>query len=326
MKRCEQLKSIVNVRRFFKGADEAVWIEILNAEYREYESWWRGTTVEEMLELEKHPSFDFEGRFIAEFDGKPVGVVHAHVEKSCEEKNGFIKDFCVLPVFRGRAVEEPLLEAAINEFKKHGVSTVRAWTGVKRIDRIQFLEKSGFKFAYRTIDMRISLANMPSNINENMEVAIRKLRTDVRADIEALNWLANECFKGNPIVPSKTVEETRQSLLNNSVFKQQEFFFAVLDKRNVGYIGLGIDEKYNAEHEVKSGFIKGIGVLPTYRKRGIGTRLMLHGLKTLKAEGMTSATLDTEDTNPTRAITLYEKIGFQVLQEYVTYTKNVTCA
>ena len=211
------MKSTVSVRSFSRGEDEAAWVEILNAEYKEYESWWRGTTVDGMLELEKHPSFDLEGRFIAEFNGRPVGVVHAHVEKSDKEKNGFIKDFCVLTVFR----------------------------------------------------------------------------------------------------------DTRQSLLNNSVLKQQEFFFAALDKRNVGYIGLGIDEKYNAEHEVKSGFVNGIGVLPAFRRRGIGTRLMLHGLNALKAKGMTSATLDTEDNNPTRAITLYEKIGFQVLQEYVTYAKKL---
>lgn len=313
----------MTVRRFLRGVDEAIWTEILNAEYQEYKSWWRGTTADEMVELEKQPSFDFEGRFIAEFNGKPAGVIHAQVEKSNDEKNGFIRDFCVLPGFRSHEVEESLLKAAVDEFKKHGVSTVRAWTGVKRTDRIQFLERSGFKFAYGTIDMRISFADIPSNINENMEVAIRRLEAGKDPDVEALNWLANECFKGNPIVPQKTIEETRQSLLNNTVFVQQECFLAVLGKQNVGYICVGIDEKYNIEHEVKSGFINGIGVLPTYRKKGIGTRLVLHGLKALKARGMTSATLDTEDNNPTRAMTLYEKIGFKVLQEYVTYTKNL---
>ena len=112
-------------------------------------------------------------------------------------------------------------------------------------------------------------------------------------------------------------------LLNNPVLKWQEHFFAVLDNKNVGYIGVGIDERYNVEHNVKTGFVSGIGVLSAYRRRGIGTRLMLHGLKALRAKGMTSASLDTEDTNPTRAITMYEKVGFQVLQEYVTYVKNI---
>lgn len=313
----------MNVRRFLNGVDEPVWVELLNAEYREYASWWRGTTVEEMLELEKNPSFDFEGRFVAELDGKPVGIIHAHVETSGEEKRGFIRDFCVLEAFRGSEVEERLLGAAVNEFKKHQIRLIRAWTGVKRIDRVRFLEKSGFKFASRTIDMRISLADVPVRIGENMEVAIRPLKTEMKEDIVELNWLVNECFKEDPLHRPETVEETRRSLLNNPVLKEQEHFLAVLDNKNVGYVGVGIDERYNVEHDVKSGFVSGIGVLSAYRRRGIGTRLMLRGLKALKAKGMTSATLDTEDTNPTRAITLYEKVGFQVLQEYVTYTKDI---
>jgi len=69
---------MLNIRQVEKGADEPVWVEILNAAYEEYESWWRGITVKEMLLAEKHPNFDFKGRFIAELDGKPVGLVHAH--------------------------------------------------------------------------------------------------------------------------------------------------------------------------------------------------------------------------------------------------------
>lgn len=314
----------MSVRSFLKGADEPVWVKLLNEEYREYASWWRSTTVEEMLEHEKNPDFDFEGRFVAELDGKPVGIIHAHVEKSGEEKRGFIKDFCVLQTFWGSKVEEQLLEAAVNQFKKHRVKRMRAWTGVERADRIRFLEKSGFTFAYRTIDMRISLADVPSNIGENTEVTIRPVNNEAEEDIEVLNWLDNECFKEDPLHHLRTVEETRRSLLNNPVLRwQPEFFFAVCDNTNVGYVGVGVDEKYNTEYNVKTGFISGIGVLSAYRRKGIGTRLMLHGLKALKAGGMTSATLATEDTNPTRAITLYEKVGFKVLQEYVTYAKDI---
>jgi len=316
----------VNVRRFLKGVDEPIWVELMNVEYRDYVSWWRGTTAEEMLKLEKSPDFDFEGRFVAEADGKPVGLIHARVEGSGEEKRGFIRDFCVFPAFRGGGVEERLLEAAVDEFRRRGVSRIRAWTGVDRADRIRFLEKSGFKFSHRTIDMRISLADVPVNLGENLEVVIRRLRSDLDGDVEALNWLDNECFKADPLHVSRTVEETRKALLEDPVLGWREFFFAMLDGKDVGYIGVGIDERYNVEHGVKTGYINGIGVLPAYRRRGIGTKLLLHGLRRLKAKGMTSASLDTDDTNPTRAITLYEKVGFKVLQEYVTYTKDVAGA
>lgn len=314
----------VTVRRFLKGVDEPVWVELLNAEYRDYVSWWRGTSAEEMRELEKLPGFDFEGRFIAEVDGKPVGLIHAHVEKSGEKQRGFIRDLCVLPAFRGSGVEARLLDAATEELRKRGAGSMRAWTRVDRADRIGFLEKSGFKFSNRTIDMRINLAEVSANLGEDLEVAVRQLRSDVNRDVEALNWLDNECFKADPLHVSHTVDETRQMLLEDPVLGWREVFFAVLDGKDVGYIGVGIDERYNVEHGVKTGYINGIGVLPAYRKRGIGTRLLLHGLRHLKAKGMTSASLDTEDTNPTRAITLYEKVGFRVLQEYVTYVKEIT--
>jgi len=295
----------------------------MNAEYREYASWWRSTTVDEMLELEKSPDFGLEGRFVAEVDGKPVGVMHVHVEESGEERRGSIRDFCVLPAFRGSGVEEQLLDVAVTELRKRGVKRMRAWTGVERADRIGFLEKSGFKFSHGTFDMRISLRDMSFGTGENMEVAVRRLDTEVDEDIEVLNWLDNESFKADPLHVPHRVEETRRSLLEDPVLGWREFFFAVLDGRNVGYIGVGIDERYNAEHGVKTGYINGIGVLAAYRRRGIGTRLLLHGLRRLKEKGMTSASLDTEDTNPTRAITLYEKVGFKVLQEYVTYAKDI---
>ena len=313
---------MLNIRRFVKSADEPAWVEVLNAAYKEYESWWRGITVEEMLERERRPNFDFEGRFIAELDGKPVGLVYAHADKLSKEKRGFIYDFCVIPEFRGRGVEEKLAEIAINGLEKHGMNVIEAWTGCRRSDRIQLLEKLGFKPVYKTFDMEIDLANIPSNIGENTEVTIRLFRKNAEEDMKTLNWLWNECFREHPHYRPRTIEETRNRWLNDPHFKEQEFFFAVLDQKSVGFIGVAIDEKYNIEKNITGGFILTIGVLKPCRRKGIGTKLMLQGLKTLKAKGITKAMLDTEDFNP-KAIKLYEKVGFEVVQEYLTYEKRL---
>ena len=314
---------MLNIRGFVKGADEPVWVEVLNAAYEEYESWWRGITVEEMCEREKCPDFDFEGRFIAELDGKPVGVVHAHVNKLREEKKGFMHTLCVIPEFRGLGVEEKLAELVINELKKRGMNVIEAWTGCKRNDRIQFFEKYGFKPVYKTFDMEIDLTNIPSNIGENKQVTIQLLRKNVEGDIKTLNWLSNECYRNFPNYRPRTIEETRNSVLNHPHLKEQEIFFAVLNQKNAGYSGVGIDEKYNIQWNVKSGRISRIGVLEPYRRKGIGTRLILQSLEMLKAKGMTRAMLDTEDSNPTNAKKLYEKVGFEVMQEYLTYEKRL---
>ncbi|MGC9346082.1 MAG: GNAT family N-acetyltransferase [Candidatus Bathyarchaeales archaeon] len=160
-------------------------------------------------------------------------------------------------------------------------------------------------------------------MGENTQVTIKTLRKNIKENIKTLNWLDNECFKEHFNYRPATIEETRHFLLNNPYFKEQEWFFAVLNKENVGYIGVGIDEKYNIEKNVKAGVILDIGVLKPYRRKGIGTTLMLHGLKTLKAKDMTKAVLGVDNFNPTKAIKLYEKVGFKVVKKDLTYEKTL---
>jgi len=313
---------MLNIRRFVKGVDEPVWVEVLNAAYKEYEDW-RAITVEEFLLDEKRPNFDFEGRFIAELDGTPLGIIHAYVDKLRKEKKGFINSFGVIPEHRGHGVEEKLIETALKELKKRGMQVAQAWSDYKREDRIQLLEKLGFKLIRKFSLMEIELANIPSDMGENMQVTIRTLRKDIEEDIKLLNYLDNECFKEHFNHRPITIEETRHFLLNNPYFKEQEYFFAILRDSAVGYIGVGIDEKYNTEKNVKAGIILDIGVLKPYRRKGIGTRLMLHGLEALKTKGMTKALLGVDDFNPTKAIKLYEKLGFKVVKKDLTYEKQL---
>ena len=297
-----------NMRRFMKGVDEPVWVEVLNAAYKEYEDW-RAITVDEMLLDEKRPNFDFEGRFIAELDGRPAGIVHANVDKLREDAKGFIR-FGVIPEFRGRGAEQQLIETALRELKARGMITASVWIEGERRDHIQLFEGLGFERVRVFSMLEMDLANVSQNIGENGQVAIRPLQKDLEEDMKLFTWLLNESFKEHFNYRPHTLEETRHHLLNNPYVKEREFFFAELDGESVGYVGVGIDEKYNLEKGVKAGEIRVIGVLKTHRRTGIGTRLMLHSLENLKAKGMTKAVLGVDDQNPTEAIKLYEKVGF----------------
>ena len=320
-------ETMLTVQRFVKGKDEPVWVEILNVAYKDYEVWWGSITVEEMLQKEKRPDFDSDGRFIVELDGKPVGIVRAHVDDVKGEKKGFIYDFCVFPEFRGHIVEEKLVEVAMNELEKRGVISMQAWTGTGRRSRIRLLEGMGFELFYGTFDMEMELADISSGKGEPLNVGIRLLQRDVEEDIKTLNRLTNECFKEFLNYPPyshlpETFDETRESVLNPPESREQEFLFAVKDGKDVGWMCIVIDEEYNIKKNARIGRIKGIGVLKSYRRKGIGTRLMLHGLKMLKTKGMTKAVLDTEDFNHD-AIRFYKEVGFKIVEEYLTYAKRL---
>lgn len=313
---------MLKMRPFVKGADELVWVEVLNASRRDREDW-RAVTAEEMILQEKEdPTFDPEGRFIAELDGGPVGVVHANVDKLREESKGFIL-VDVLPESRRSGIERQLVETALKELKARGMMTAQASADARERDYIELFEGLGFKNirVYSMMDM--DLASVPHSIGESKQVVIRPLQKHQEEEIRLLTNLWNETFKEHFNFRPETVEETRHFVLTDLFYREKEIFFAILDGESVGYIGVGIDEKYNLEKNLKAGFIFTIGVLEKCRQRGIGARLMLHGLETLKAKGMTKAMVGVDDYNPTKAIRLYEKVGFKVKKRDLFFERQL---
>jgi len=171
--------------------------------------------------------------------------------------------------------------------------------------------------------MEMDLANVSQNIGENKRVAIRPLQKDREEDVKLFNWLDNESFKEHFDYRPNTLEEIRYFLFSNPYLKEQEIFFALLNGESVGYIGVRIDEKYNLEKKVKAGEIFTIGVLKRYRRTGIGARLMLHSFESLKAKGMTKAILGVDDYNPTKALALYEKVGFRAKKKGFVFEREL---
>ena len=158
----------------------------------------------------------------------------------------------------------------------------------------------------------MELAGLSQKIGENAQVAITPLRKEIEDDIKLFNWLSNENYKEDLDYCPITLEETRHFLFCDPYLKEKDILFAVLNGESLGCVGVGIDEKYNLEKKVQAGEVFTIGVLKAHRRKGIGVRLMLHGLERLRAKGMTKAILGVEDDNPTQAIRLYEKLGFSV--------------
>ena len=313
----------MNIRCFVKGVDEPAWVGVLNASRKGREDC-RDVTAEEMLQQEKEdPNFDVEGRFIAELDRKPVGAVHANVEKQREERKGFIR-FYVIPESRGKGIERQLVEIALRELKARGMTATQAFADSREQDYVELLEGLDFKQVRVGSNMEMNLASISQDIGENKQVVIRSLQKEREKEIRLLTWLFNETFKDHFNFRPDTVEEVRYFLLSDLDYNRyKEIFLAVLNGENVGYVGVGIDEKYNLEKNVQAGEIFTIGVLRKCRRGGIGARLILHALETLKAKGMTKAMLGVDDHNPTKAMRLYEKVGFKVIKKDLVFEREL---
>jgi mycothiol synthase len=312
---------MLQIRRFVQGTDEPVWLDVLNAHNRDDE-YWRAVTLDEFLLEQERPGFDFDGRFIAELEGRTAGIVHAYVDRFRDDGQGYVR-FGAIPESRGRGVEQLLMNTALEELKARGMTTAQAWTESTKEEDTRLFEEFGFERVRVFSLMGMELVDMRQGIGENKEVTIRLVRLDVEEDIQLFDRIDNEAFKEHFNYRPTTLEETRFYMTNNPVLRQRGFFFAVLNGEPVGYVGVGVDEEYNLQRNAKIGEVTVIGVLKPYRSAGVGTSLMLHALEEIRNKGMTGAILGVDDQNPTRAIGLYEKVGFKVKKKDLIYQRDL---
>ena len=171
--------------------------------------------------------------------------------------------------------------------------------------------------------MTKGLEAIESDVGENMKVVLEPLQKDVDEDLELLNQLTNECFKEHFNWRPTPLESTVYLVREDFSWKPQGWFFALLEGKHVGFVGAGIGELDNRAENVKRGWILSIGVLKPYRRTGIGTRLILHGMNFLKANGIATAMLGVDDSNVTKAKQLYEKVGFREVWKQSFYEKSI---
>ena len=313
---------MLNIRRFVQGKDEGVWTSVWNRSFTDFDEF-RSMSVEDMLMSEKNPAFDATGMFIAELDGEPGGIVNARVDKMREEKKGFIRMLGVVPEYRRRGIGRALAEKAIESLRERGMQTAETEADVGKPEAVGLWESMGFERVRISSLMKMSLDNIPSGIGENQDVKLRKFEKDSLEDLKLLTWLTNETFKEHYNWRPFTIEELRYFMDQEPHFKEQEHLFILSEGKPVGYVDVDIDQKYNKERNTRLGWILSIGVLKQNRLRGIGTRLMIEGMKVLKAKGMTEVMLGVDDQNPTKAIKLYEKVGFEAIRKEIAFQKNL---
>lgn len=313
---------MLNIRRFVQGTDEGVWVSVWNRAFVGFGEF-RSMSVEDMRVSEENPAFDATGMFIAEFDGEPVGIVNARVDKMREEKKGFVRVLGVVPECRRRGIGRALAQKAVESLRERGMQAAEAEVDMDKPEGISLFESMGFERVRISSLMKVSLGNIPVGIGECQDVQLRRFQKGSVEDLKLMTWLTNETFKEHYNWRPLTIEELRYLMEEEPHFKDQGHLFVLSEGKPVGFVAVGIDQKYNEERNSRLGWIHSIGVLKQNRLKGIGMRLMIEGMKLLKAKGMTEAILGVDDQNPTKAIKLYEKLGFRVTKKDVAMRKNI---
>jgi len=306
------------IRPFVEGRDEDSWISIAN-EYlgyflgadhtpinREYVEWFKSS-----------PWYDPSGMFVAEVRGEPAGVIAVRVERRGDELLGTISIELRLR-YVGTDCERLMLLYGLDALRSRGASRARTWAVDRMRERIRLLEGEGFRRVRTFSVMRMRLNRLRRGIGENTQVRLRPARTECRDDIETLTSLVNAAFEGQFGFRPTTVEENEAWLRQPNV--DLHCVLAYLEDRPVGYIVVA-DRGLTGHRRV--GEVSSVGVLRQYRRRGIGTALMLSGLEWLRERGVDEAVLEVDDDNPTGAMKLYGKVGFKAAYKKLVYERTL---
>jgi mycothiol synthase len=103
-----------------------------------------------------------------------------------------------------------------------------------------------------------------------------------------------------------------------------ELWLLVEEQDTGQVVGIGlnkVDPDWIARTGRQEGYVNTLAVLREYRKRGLGTALLVQSLHLLRQAGMEMAHLHADAENLTGAMRLYERVGFQVRKTHIDYRK-----
>ena len=144
-----------------------------------------------------------------------------------------------------------------------------------------------------------------------MGVIMLEIREFVPEGDEAV-WLrlGNETFKEYEDFRPSTMEDM-EIWENDPGFDPVGMFIAELNGEAIGRVQAYVDKK----REEKKGFIRALGVLPEFRRQGIGRELAERAIESLRERGMETAQCWIRD-DKTPCKQLFESLGFDLIRVF----------
>jgi ribosomal protein S18 acetylase RimI-like enzyme len=176
------------------------------------------------------------------------------------------------------------------------------------------IERCFFDMA-RPLDLPIDEAPLP----EGFTIRPLDSSTELEAWIEAFNLSFIDHWNHRDMTL-----ERRMHWMNMPGYRPELDLVAVApDGTLAAFSYCTIEEQNNQRLGVRDGWIGDLGTRRGYRKRGLARALLAESMRRFKQAGMDTAKLGVDSLNPSGALRLYESVGFQTIETWLSYTKNV---
>jgi mycothiol synthase len=213
-----------------------------------------------------------------------------------------------------RDAAEALLHAAVD-----AASSPSARAVVQGEDAIlrQVVEEDGWRPVRSSYQMRIELGDDVPEPDWPAGISVRVFEPRDEQRLHEANELA---FAEDWDFRPQTFEQWRNDAFGRDNADHSLSWLAEDGDELAGY-------SLNAWHSSEDpefGWVASLGVLPEYRRRGLGAALLQQSFREFRRRGATRVGLGVDSENVTGAVRLYERVGMHVHRLNVTYEKALS--
>ena len=307
--------------RAFRWADLPDAVRVYNREGESYGEFHPATEDETRQDFTM-PTVDAERDHVVVEDasGALIAISTSEFEPQYSKSSA---DISVLPEYYGRGIHSRLItlsEAHVLARWHAETDGVRPlimdrYTAPQVAESVQVFRDAGYEHIRTFYQMRIDLAEPvnPPSLPPGMEMR----PVDLARDAHAIYQADDEAFRDHFNFEGSTYEEW-EHLFVNTPNRDETLWMAAWDGDELA--GVSINRPYGPE-KPEWGWISVLGVRRPWRKRGVGTALLLHSFRAFQQRGLNIVGLGVDSDSPTNALVLYERAGMRPFFERHVYRK-----
>jgi GNAT superfamily N-acetyltransferase len=272
----------------------------------------------------EHPGYNPDGHFIALDEGRIVGCGLAMYSKEHADVKGPVGyfDLFLLPGYWGADVERALFWKIVENLRGRNAERISTRVDTRYEERVSHLERLGFS---RSEYQNHGMEKDPTGLEEPEVPDGYRIRVaEIPEEIEALWMTFNRAFATRDKYAPKALKPFSKSWVFREDTDKSGIFLATRDSSDevVAMVVSAINERYNEEHSVRRGGTYSLAVIPSDRKKGLGTCLTLKSIKWIGDKGMDVAYVSVNLANKD-AFNIYRLLGYKTVQVYQGYQKSI---
>jgi mycothiol synthase len=316
----------VLLRPFAGEADLAAIARIYNAE-NEADGVTERYSLERVTADFAHPSDSFDARrdvTIAEVEGRPVAIGSREWVDTTDGLREYRLHGAVEPAFRRRGIGSALLREGERQIRElaaqHRTPNSRvfgSWSGESQPANMALLASAGFTTVRWFFEMtRPNLDDIPE-VALPAGLTIRPITEDMAkqvwdADVEAFRDHWGGFDQSDEHLARWLADPTTDLALWIIAFDGDEIAGGIIN---------AIDPQENEALGLQRGWLASVFTRRQWRKQGLATALISRSLGALREKGLTSAALGVDADNPSGALGVYERQGFEVSYRSTAWRK-----